>query len=371
MYRPTLVNIYLDNVVNNAKLLKSFAGPQSFFCPMIKALAYGHGDIQVANALDRAGFKTVGVALVEEGVRVRQGGFTGEILVFGPLSAQPGAVLDEFSLTPVLNRWADLESLRAGTPRKVHLKFNTGMHRLGFAMDEANKVKERLLGSRLKVVGVCSHLSHGDDGENANGQTRAQLKRLQEIATHFPGVILHCLNSSGLLSLKAANFSDLKNWGVRPGIALYGLPSGQEVLEPGLKPVLEWKTKVVALQKVAKGQAVSYGGRWTAKVDSVIGIVPIGYADGYMRCHSNISEMLVCGQRAKVVGSVCMDYTLLDLTNAVDLCASLLYEEVVVIGQQGAQTITAGELAQNANTISYEIVTNISARNPRVFLEAN
>lgn len=371
MYRPTLVNIYLDNVVNNARLLKGWSGENSFFCPMIKALAYGHGDIQVANALDRAGFKTVGVALVEEGVRVRQGGFTGEILVFGPLSPQPGQVLDEFSLTPVLNRWIDLESIRSGTPRKVHVKFNTGMNRLGFSVDEAVKVRDRLLGSRLKVVGVCSHLSHGDDGGDPMGHTQTQLRHLKELSTYFPGVTLHCLNSSGLLSLKNANVSGRQFWGVRPGIALYGLPSGTEILEPGLKPVLEWKTKVVALQKVLKGQGVSYGGRWTAKVDSTIGIVPIGYADGYMRCHSNVSEMLVCGQRAKVVGSVCMDYTLLDLTNALEVNPNLLFEEVVVIGEQGSQSISAGELAKNANTISYEIVTSVSARNPRVFLEAN
>lgn len=367
MFRSTRVEIHLHRAVHNARILRDMAGPGAFFCPMVKARAYGHGDVEIAKALWGAGFPRVGVALVEEGVTLRQGGFQGEILVFGPLSSSSLTALDEFRLVPVVGRWEDWEILRHGPARSIHLKFNTGMHRLGFPASDASRLRESLSNGPLALAGVCTHLSHGHDAALAEGFSQRQLRALSEILRSFPGVTCHALNSSGLISLLNIPASERARWGARPGISLYGL---QDESASALEPVLEWKTQIVVTQKVAKGHGVSYGGTWIAPSDAIVGIVPLGYADGYMRILSNKSEMLFRGQRVPVVGRVCMDYTLLDLTNALRQGGSGVGEEVVVIGAQGSERITARELADLAQTISYEIATNISGRVPRRFLEA-
>lgn len=372
MFRPTVATIDLTSLVHNARVLKQWAGDRSFFCPMIKAEAYGHGSVQSALALEAAGFKTVGVALVEEGIKVRHGQFVGQILIFGPLEAGALVALKEYRLTPVIGRWEDLEKLEHSQQSwSLHLKFNTGMNRLGFPASDAEKLSQRVLKNKnFKLEGIATHLSHGDDGDQRQGFTAKQLEVFKNLSQYFPGVTRHCLNSSGLISHLEQPQSLREALGARPGIALYGLSSGAEPIRAELKPVLGWKTKLAFVQNVRAGQGVSYSARWVAGQDSVIGVVPLGYADGYMRALTNKSQMLWRGHRVNVVGSVCMDYTLLDLSAGAKHGAPNVGEDVVVIGEQDKRHITALDLAQLAGTISYEIVTNISARVPRVFVGA-
>jgi alanine racemase len=370
MFRPTRTLIHLDRLVHNARVLRTWAGADAFFCPMIKAQAYGHGAGEVALALEKAGFDQVGVALVEEAIHLRQAGYRNRIFVFGPLDGESKSAVEDFHFIPVISRWSDLAMFKTSNIKELHVKFNTGMNRLGFAAEDASRVSEFAKTMQPKLTGVCTHMSNGSDALQVQGFTQRQLRIFSEIAINFPGVQRHCLNSSALLALQNMNESERAQLGSRPGISLYGLPSGYETVPEELKPVLEWKTQIDIVQNVKKGEAVSYSARWTAPKDSVIGIVPMGYADGYFRSLTNQGVMLFRGQRVNVVGTVCMDYTLLDLTEVAGAKPPQPSEEVVAIGEQGGEKILAAELAKKLNTVSYEIATNISARVPRIFMGA-
>jgi alanine racemase len=359
MHRRTQLRIDISALEHNLHLLKKWNG-NHFFCPMVKANAYGHGAVLVAKTIEQMGLPTMGVALIEEGVELRQNGITKQILTFAPFNEEGADAILKSKLTPVITRLDDLLALEAVHGRQdvhVHLKFNTGMQRLGFDQEELPLLTAELKNKPwIKVEGVCTHLSHGEDADMANGPTATQLKTFERMAEGFPGV-RHAHKSASLATLK-----DKTQLGARPGIGVYGLPHhGREVGE-GLRPVLTWNTEVVTVHTVEKGEAVSYSSRWVAKRKSTIGVVPMGYGDGYMRILSNKGVMLCRGARVPVVGSVCMDYILLDLTDIESEGTVQPGEPVVVLGRQGQAEISAAELGELAGTIAYEIVTNISKR---------
>ncbi len=361
MYRRTHLRIDIAALGHNLSLLKKWTG-DAFFCPMVKANAYGHGDKIVARTIEQMGFKAMGVALVEEGVALRHEGITASIFSFGPLSRDAADALLKNNLTPVLGRFEDiqaLESVRGKNEVPVHLKFNTGMQRLGFDAADVGRLKAELKDKPwLKVEGVCTHLTHGEEADQEDGPTHSQLRLFQKLSEGFPGV-RHAHKSASLSVLKE---SDKGNIGARPGIGIYGLPYDGRQVGEGLRPILTWNTEIVNLHSVEQGQGVSYSSRWVAKRKSTIGVVPMGYGDGYMRSLSNKAFMLCRGMRVPVVGSVCMDYILLDLTDIEGQGKVQAGEHVVVIGRQGSEEISAVELAEAAGTIAYEIVTNISKR---------
>jgi alanine racemase len=368
--RATHAEIRLSNLTHNFRFLKSLLKGSSFICPMVKASAYGHGATECAVALAHAGVHDLGVVLVEEGIRLREAGVKGAILVFGTFHNEAAAQTVKYSLTPVISRWQDLKEFEKnidnGENYGIHLKFNTGMNRLGFAVDDAAKLAEALKKSKkLSLSGVCTHLLQGEDSEDTEGRSKQQVTDLKSLETHFSGknIPFHALNSSALCS---EVFSGI---GARPGIALYGAqPALNKKRKLDLRPVMSVKSQIELLQKVKKGQTVSYGGTWTAKRDSVIGILPMGYADGYPRSASNKSQMLVRGERVPVTGIVCMDYTMIDLTDLNAKKEIRIGEEAVVFGTQGAANYSVDELALAAGTISYEILTRVSARVPRIYL---
>lgn len=362
MYRPTHVRIDISALRHNLDLLRKWNGNR-FFCPMVKANAYGHGELLVARAIEEMGISTMGVALVEEGVTLRENGLQSKILTFAPLSPEGALAVIQNKLTPVVGRIEDLVALdkvRGSETVHAHLKFNTGMQRLGFDAKEIGHLKSELQRRPwLKIDGVCTHLTHGEDAGSPDGPTARQLQKFKEMTKDFPGV-RHAHKSASLAKQTSRPEND--DVGARPGIGLYGLPHEGRDIGEGLRPVLTWKTEVVNVHTVEKGESVSYSARWTAKRDSVVGVVPMGYGDGYMRALSNRGIMLCRGQRVPVVGSVCMDYTLLDLTDVLSEGAIQAGESVVVLGRQGTAEIPAVELAELAGTIAYEVVTNISRR---------
>jgi alanine racemase len=262
----------------------------------------------------------------------------------------------------------------------IHFEFNTGMNRLGFEPHEVPQLKE-WLATRTKsfrLGGVCTHLFSGNDAGEASKYSDRQLNCFSEIAHAFPGdVFVHALNSSGSINIwkrlqdsKDVPASARKPLGLRPGIGIYGAnPSNDENAVIGLKPVMTIKTHVIGLHKISKGEKVSYGPTWTAERDSVIGTVPFGYADGYRRALSNKADVLVRGQRVRQAGTVCMDYFMIDLTDLDAVKPVKIGEEVVLLGEQGAEKITADDLANIAGTISYEILTGISDRVTRTYLK--
>jgi alanine racemase len=383
-YRRSVAEIDLRRIENNFTAFKALVPEGTFICPMVKANAYGHGDVEVARALRRAGAKFLGVALVEEGETLRRGGDREPILIFGPTDLGSAESILRENLTPVLSAWDQIESLESaygelGTSRvSIHLEFNTGMNRLGFEPDEVPKLKEWLArqSKSFRLDGVCTHLFSGNDAGEAKKYSDKQLSCFSEVAASFPGdVIVHALNSSSSVNIwkrlqeaKDVPASARRPLGLRPGIGIYGVdPGNDENASIGLKPVMSLKTHIIGMHRVAKGEKVSYGPTWTAERDSVIGTVPFGYADGYRRALSNKADVLLRGQRVKQVGTVCMDYFMIDLTDLDAVKPVKPGEEVVLLGEQGRERITADELANLTGTIAYEILTGISDRVTRTF----
>ncbi len=363
MGRRTRLQISESALAANLKALQTVNG-RAFFCPMIKANAYGHGVAIAARAVEKCGADMAGVALLEEAVELRELNFKLPILAFAPLNAGDAEICATHRITPVVSRMNDF-SVLAKFNGEVHLKFNTGMQRLGFDREQIPELKRKLKEhSNLNVAGLCTHMTHGEDALDNTGQTSHQFRLFLEMTTGLPGV-RHAHKSS---TLAACGLNKIHpEIGARPGISIYGLPHDGHRTGQGLIPALKWLTELTHVHRVEKGESVSYSGRWTASRRSWIGVVPMGYGDGYLRTLSNKGKMLFRGSRVDVAGSVCMDYTLLDLTDACKDGEPKPGEEVVVIGKQGASEVTAAELADLASTIAYEITTAIS---PRIAREA-
>jgi len=368
MPRLTRAEISVSALKNNLQLLKRWSGENSFFCPMVKSNAYGHDDVLVSLVAEGEGASAVGVARVEEGTRLRRKGVKLPILTFVPLLKDSAQQAVKSQLTPVIGRIEDLKVLLdLGLTQSlgIHLEFNTGMQRLGFDQDDVPELLNILRTHPLiKVEGVCTHFVFGDDAADPNGFSLRQVERMQNMATAFPGV-RHAHKSASLIARKEAGLPADPDFGSRPGIALYGLAHEAHRVGPGLKPVLRWVSELATVHQIEQGETVSYGGRWKAARRSWIGVVPVGYGDGYMRVLSGKSQMLFRGARVPVVGSVCMDYTLLDLTCVCQDNPPQHGEEIVILGAQGNEVIQAVELADLAGTIAYEIVSNIRQRVPR------
>lgn len=332
---------------------------------MVKANAYGHGAVEVSKALEAEGVEYVGVSLVEEGIELRKAGLKLNLLVFGTFNDLDSArAMIDYSLTPVVSGKSQLKALEqiCGDKKlKIHVKFDTGMNRLGFSADQAASLRAHIATfSGWQIEGVCTHLLRGEDGQLSGGYSANQVQVFEAVLKEFVGlpVFAHALNSSGVVSLSPSN----TGLGARPGIALYG---GFD----GFESVMTLKSEIVAVREVQAGEGVSYNATWSAKRKSLIGIVPAGYADGIARKLTNQFHVLVREQRVPVVGTVCMDYVMLDLTDLRDDLKSLGEgEEVVFFGRQGRAEIRALEWAQILDTISYEIFTRISSRVPRNYV---
>jgi len=366
--RPTLCFIDHDALRWNLRQIRAKVGPKVKILAMVKANGYGHGVVAIAQTLGSVGGDAFGVATLEEGIELRRAGIRVPILV---LAGAYGEQLEQFlsyDLTPVIHEIASAQMLEAAAKRRgkelnVHLKIDTGMGRLGLLAAESDSwIPELKKCSALKLEGVFSHFSHAESVEG--DYTRQQLDIFQRVINvlRTEGLapqLVHFANSAATITLPAAYF-DM----VRPGIMLYGIyPSPAMTNQIVLKPVLSWKTKILQLKKVPPGTSISYGQTFVTNRESMIGTLPVGYADGYQRLLSNRGQVLVDGQRAPVVGRVCMDLTMIDVT---DIRKVQQGDEVVLLGRQGNTEISADEMAVWANTISYEILTSISSRVPRI-----
>jgi alanine racemase len=261
----------------------------------------------------------------------------------------------------------------------VHLKFNTGMSRLGFDPLDSHKLAAHFKSSKkIKLAGLCSHLLIGEDWSTTGSRTKKQLQKFQDIEKIFNRFDLsnHILNSEAAIAQFAHADEQHNILGMRPGIAIYGIkPDVQFTSEIArkrwnelqLKPVMNIFSKISHLQKINAGESVSYNAKYVADSKKIIGLVPIGYADGYMRNFSNKSKM-VCGKKfVPVLGTVCMDYTMVDLTELEMTEKQLLGQKITVLGRDGDLEVSASELAKIANTNPYEVLTQISSRVPREY----
>lgn len=385
-HRPTYAEVDTRRIRANFLTIRDLFPAGTFLCPMVKANAYGHGDVEVSKALRAAGAAHLGVGLIEEGIGLRQAGDQSSILLFGLFEERSAEAVVETRLTPVISDESQLESLkkvlakRGEAAFRIHLKFNTGMNRLGFNVDQAGRLREWLRENpRFVLEGVCTHLLRGDDAGVPGRESESQLMALAEALKPFQDlpVQVHALNSSGAVNLwhrvaQKQNLGGGGRWplGARPGLAIYGeQPSRDEEVQIRLQPALSFKSHLVMIHRLKEGERVSYNATWRAKRPSLIGVVPVGYADGYSRFLSNKGSVLCKGHRAPVVGTVCMDYFMVDLTEVEKASGVITVgEEIVLIGEQGGSQLTAAEVASLIGTISYEVLTSISERVPRIFL---
>ena len=334
---------------------------------VVKANAYGHGAVAVSKALLDEGASLLGVATVEEAKELREGGIGSRILILGRMCLEdiPAALRWHTEITlqhPEMARWVSEAAVAKGVNVPVHVKVDTGMTRLGFywetAYDEILKVLE------LPGLDLCCVYTHFANADLGDGEfTRLQIRRFEDLrlALGKAGVqtCYHVSNSAAILTGQTPT-----GCGVRPGIMLYGSSPAENIPAEKLRPILSWKCRVLQVKEVPEGTGISYGHDYVTTRPSRIATISVGYADGYLRCLSNRAQVLIRGERAPVVGRVTMDMTMVDATGIPEVQVG---DEVVLIGTQGAETITAEELAGLAETINYEIYCALSHRVPRYY----
>ena len=361
--RPTRVEVDLEAVRYNVGVLKP---ADAELMAVVKANAYGHGDVPVARAAVEGGATWLGVALVEEGLRLRAAGITAPILVLSEFPPGAEAAALAANLTPSLYSEAGLRGLAAAAAGRrvgVHVKVDTGMHRVGVWPPAATVAfVEGLAAAGLEFEGLFTHLARSEeDGATTKAQLATFLNVAGEVraAGHMPRLV-HAANTGGTILHPAARL-DL----VRPGIGIYGILPGPGVgAQLGLRPALRWRSRVTFAKRLPAGERLSYGHRYELRRDAWVATVPVGYADGYPRSASSRSEVLIGGLRCRVAGNVTMDQLVVDCGDREPRAG----EEVVLIGPQGDQVITAEELGGLAGTIGYEIVTRIGERVPREYV---
>jgi alanine racemase len=359
----------LGALANNLRVAAKLAGEGVGIMGMVKADAYGHGAVPVSKRLVECGACALGVATVEEGLELREAGIGVPVLVLGGLmgmGATASGVMVSADLTPVIHSTGVLDSLEmvASSMRRtvgVHLQVDTGMTRLGFRIEALPAVLEKLKSCpSLKLDGVMTHLAKASDPEYASYQME-QFSRAKGTIENALGEVplWHAANSLGLVEGVGIRMDGAQNCWVRPGIMLYG---GLDA--DGIEPVMGLESRLVLVKTVPAGTKISYDCTFTTARRSRIAVIPVGYADGYPRSLSGKSHVLVRGKRAPVVGRVTMDMIMADIT---DVPEAAVGDIVTLMGRQGDEFITAIDIADWAGTISYEIMTGISARMPRVY----
>jgi alanine racemase len=368
--RPTVAEINVGALRHNLREVRALVGAGVSILAVVKANGYGHGAVVSARAFVAEGAGRLGVATLDEGAELRAAGLRVPILLLGGVS--PGQADDvlEHDLTPAV--WdADLGRVLAAraTARhrtiRVHLKIDTGMSRLGVPSEDAARVGAELAAlAGLEVEGVFTHFACAEDVTGAPVAEQmhrfaAALDALGRVGVR--PVLRHLANSAAVLTLPAAHAVM-----VRPGIMLYGVPPDPALGQRApLDPAMRFRSAVLQCKPVPSGTAVSYGQTFRTTRPSVLATLPVGYADGYPRALSNRASVLVGGQRAPVVGRVCMDLTVVDVT---DIGGVSPGDEVVLWGRQGRGEVTCSEVAGWADTIPYELMTRVGTRVPRVFV---
>jgi alanine racemase len=375
MVRPTVARVDLGALRHNFQRISSYLSREQARAKpiaVVKANAYGHGAGQVARALEDAGADLLACADIEEGAALRAAGVEAEILVFGALSVSDLDGLFDCRLTPTISTPGAASAVQAVAGRykqrlRYHLKIDTGMNRLGFRFDNLRRTLPELIASpNLDLAAVYTHFATADDPESPLfDQQRVRFERalaeVDELHRGNPIAVkpyVHAANSAALLR-------DARVWydRVRPGLLLYGIVPPPLASTIELRPALSLTSRIVAVKGVRTGEGVGYGVRFTAEQPTTIAIVPAGYADGLDLRLAGRGAVLIRGRRAPIVGSVCMDMLMADVTG-LDVSPG---DEVVIIGSQGEDRIDVREMAAQIGTIPYEILCRIGSRIERVY----
>ena len=367
--RPTLVQVNLTRLRQNFAAIKQQVSPAKMM-PILKANAYGHGLVRTAQLMQELGADYLGVAVLEEGILLRESGITMPILVLGGVLGNQIPHFLNHDLSITASSIAKLQAIDAAAGEmnvtaKVHLKIDTGMERIGVHYYNAESfIEASARCANVLVEGVYTHFANADAADLTHA--RAQLQRFQDVLAIYErkGIsrppLVHAANSGAVLQLPEARF-DL----VRPGILLYGVyPSNKVKRTVLVKPALSWKSRVVYFKVITPGHPVGYGSQWQTDKNVRAVTVPVGYGDGYFRSMSHKAQVLIRGKRYPVIGLISMDQIVVNIGKD----SAYNGDEVLLVGQSDGAGITVEELADWAGTIPYEILTNINTRVPRVYV---
>lgn len=371
--RPTWLEVDLGAIKNNVMEIRRLIGENVEILGVVKANAYGHGLKKIAGSLLDNGANRLGVATLGEGVLIRKVGIDAPVLVLGFVAPEQAEIAIENDITQTVYSYEIAENIskvaqKLGKIAKIHLKIDTGMGRIGFLpmahnLDEIAKIADL---PSLEIEGIYTHFACADEKNKAFTITQHErfldfINRLKQRGIDFP--IVHMANSAALIDMPETRL-DM----VRPGIILYGHYPSVDVSHDkiNLIPAITLKARVSFVKKVPPATTISYGGTYVATEERVIASLPLGYADGFPRAFSNRGEVLIHGKKVRVVGNVCMDQIMVDVTDLDDV---KIGDEAVIIGKQGDEMISLEDFAAMNNTINYEIICSLSERIPRIYAE--
>lgn len=361
--RPTWVEIKLGAIKHNLQTVKNITGRDISVLAVVKADAYGHGAVEVSRALSESGVDMFGVATLDEGMELRESGINEPVVLLGGIQDDEAETALVNGLIPAVYLLSTLEkisevALRKNSQYPCHIKIDTGMSRLGFAADEVEDVVRYLSEHKeIQIKGIFTHFSSADVPDCGN--TEKQIQSFREIIQLFrkkniQPEYIHMANSAAIQRYPES-FGNL----VRPGIMIYGACATGDL---HLEPAMCLKSRIIQLKKLPAGIPVSYGGTYVTRGESIIAVIPIGYADGYLRLFSNNAEVSVKGVRAPVVGTVCMDFTMVDVTHIKNVSTG---DEVILFGNE---SVSVDDLAERGGTIPYEVMTIVGKRVKKVFV---
>jgi len=368
--RPTWVEIDLSAIKHNLQEIRRATHPGAAIMAVVKANAYGHGVIEVTRTVLANGASHLAVAIPEEGRYLRQQGITVPILLLGLTLPEQAEEIIQHELSPAVATWESAVALAAAArrlrkPAKIFIKLDTGMHRIGIPVGEAVAFIQRIaVLEGIVLQGLFSHFAIADSKDKT--YTNRQFDAFQGVVAALEQAGIRIPNKSVANSATIVDLPSMHLDFVRAGIILYGLAPSDEVGQTmKLRPAMQFKSRISYLKRVPQGSKIGYGCTYTAPIDIVVATLPVGYADGFSRLLSNQGTVLLHGIHCPVIGRVCMDQIMLDVTQ---VPAVAIGDEAVLFGKQGAAEITIDEVAKKIGTISYEVVCNISARVPRVYI---
>ena len=364
--------INLDNIQKNMQTVRQKFGDEMLIMGIVKANAYGHGAVEVAKALVEYGANVLGVAAIDEAVELRENGIDAPILILGQIFRQDYQTAIENDVTCTVADIVTAQGLskkatELGKVAKVHIKIDTGMGRIGFQpdLDGENDIKSIFKLENLSIDGAFTHFANADiaDKTSANAQKQKFIEFTDKLINegyNFP--IRHMYNSASAMELEG-----YAGEMVRCGIMLYGLyPSNEMKKDYKLYPALEFKSSVSFVKSVKKGFTVSYGSTYVTEKDMKIATVPAGYGDGYPRYLSNKGEVLIRGTRCRILGKVCMDQFMVDVSHLPDV---QIADEVTLVGTDGNETITIEDVSDKNARFNYEFCCLITPRVPRIYIK--
>ncbi len=371
--------INLDAVYNNIKAIRGYVKPSAKVLGVVKADAYGHGYLEVAKTLLKGGADALGVAYIDEAIQIRKCGITCPILILGNSRTDNAEALVSNDVMPACYEFSLAKALsdaacRLGKTAKIHIKVDTGMGRVGYRYTDDLSDREKSISEILEIAGlpgieingIFTHFSVADEDDDE--YTELQFQRFCEICDELEkrGLkipVKHCANSAALI-----RFPHMHMDMVRPGIILYGLkPSSYVECDfLGLEPVMTFKAKITNIKTVEKGSSISYGRKFISDAEKKIATIPVGYADGYSRILSNNTQVIVGEKLCNIVGNICMDQCMIDVTNVNNISNG---DEVILFGKGNESELPVESLAEKMGTINYEILCMVGKRIPRIYIK--